>query len=126
MRPEDYYESVVSKWEEQYPSTGSMQGVWDFYIESGYLDPEASLIQLFEGVHWSKKRLLDLGCDTGFMLNFLCESFPGIEGYGVDINRSSIGKAKSLFPKHKFETRTDLIDFLLNLSNIFLAFVIFP
>ncbi len=48
------------------------------------------------------KSLLDLGCNTGHPLHFLCQGWRA-EGTGLDVNRAAIEEARKNFPQHCFE-----------------------
>ncbi|MGB9911609.1 MAG: class I SAM-dependent methyltransferase [Microgenomates group bacterium] len=79
----------------------------DYYRQhtDHYLEKNLEKIPSF---NWLKKELavkkgekiLDAGCGTGYLLNFVCP--PLVEGMGVDISSFAIKKAKKLFPKLKF------------------------
>lgn len=46
------------------------------------------------------EKILDAGCGTGYLLNFVCSSEG--EGIGVDISSEALKKAKKFFPSLKF------------------------
>lgn len=48
------------------------------------------------------KSLLDLGCNTGYPLHFLCQGWRA-EGTGLDVNRAAIEQARKNFPQFSFE-----------------------
>jgi ubiquinone/menaquinone biosynthesis C-methylase UbiE len=52
--------------------------------------------------HNPPKSLLDLGCNTGRPLHFLCQGWRA-EGTGLDINRAAVEMARQNFPQHSFE-----------------------
>lgn len=45
------------------------------------------------------KRLLDVGCNVGALLNDCKRNYPDIQLAGVDVNPSAIAKAKALLPE---------------------------
>ena len=104
MKSEDYYREIESKWKNEFPSAKSIDEIWSFYKECGYKDPQKTLSTVLRKVDWQKNRVLDFGCDRGFMLQFICEHFPFLSGVGVDINSSAIEKAKKNFPNLEFKT----------------------
>jgi len=99
----DHYSNIKSKWVKEYPSSDTLEGIWTFYKECGYKDPEATLRSMLDPISFEKKRLLDYGCDKGLMTDFFCLSFEGIEGYGIDINEEAIKHAQKRFPTMTFE-----------------------
>jgi len=99
----EYYQTIESRWQTEYPSSTKMEQVWEFYRECGYGDPQGTLKSLLNQVVWTKKRVLDLGCDRGLMLHFIAENTAEIRPYGIDINRQAISAAKSLFPNYEFK-----------------------
>ena len=46
--------------------------------------------------------MLEIGCGTGFVLNFLADNLPGSSLSGVDISIIAIEQARKNFPKHNF------------------------
>lgn len=104
MKADDYYKIIESKWATEYPSLARMDEVWSFYKECGYENPQKSLGRILDLVEWNKKRVLDFGCDNGLMLNFICSKYPGVAGFGVDINSRAIEKTKKTFPDYKFQS----------------------
>jgi len=70
-----------------------------------YLKRDLSVIPSFV---WIKKQLavkrgdmlLDAGCGTGYLLNFVCGE--KVKGIGVDISPAAIKKAQQFFSKHHF------------------------
>ncbi|MDB9786529.1 class I SAM-dependent methyltransferase [Bacteriovoracaceae bacterium] len=104
MKSKEYYEKIASKWEKEYPSSGNIDEMWDFYKECGYKDPQDTIRNLLNGVEWNKASMLDLGCDNGFMLKTICDWFPSVSGIGIDINSNAIKKAQTFFPEYTFET----------------------
>ena len=104
MKAEDYYKNIEAKWEDEYPSTKNMKEVWDFYIECGYKNPEKTLISILNEVKWRTHRVLDYGCDTGFMLKFICDQNTSLTGFGIDINKKAIEQARKSFPNFEFKT----------------------
>jgi len=70
-----------------------------------YLKKDLSTIPSFV---WIKNQLavekgdmvLDAGCGTGYLLNFVCGG--KVRGVGIDISPAAIEKARQLFPKHHF------------------------
>ncbi len=104
MKAEEYYKSVESKWQNEYPSPKSLDDIWSFYKECGYKNPQATIAGLLNKVEWQKNRVLDFGCDTGLMLGFICDKYPSVAGVGIDINLTAIERARRNFPEKKFET----------------------
>ncbi len=104
MAPSTHYKNLESKWAREYPSTKDAAEVWSFYEECGYQDPQKTLKSILDKAQWNKERVLDLGCDTGFMLKFICDNRPSLHGFGIDINTRAIEQAKSRFPEFQFET----------------------
>jgi SAM-dependent methyltransferase len=100
---EEYYQKLESLWSQEYPSHQCEDAVWDMYKEFGYEDPRKTLNSILEKVKWNKNKVLDFGCDTGFMLDFICKSRNGLSGYGIDINKTAIAQASALFPEYKFD-----------------------
>lgn len=47
----------------------------------------------------SGEKILDAGCGTGYLLQFVCS---GEKGVGVDISGEALKMARELFPQHKF------------------------
>ncbi|MDJ0762826.1 MAG: class I SAM-dependent methyltransferase [Myxococcota bacterium] len=103
MKAEAYYQNIGVKWQTEYPSPADIEEVWAFYRECGYKDPQQTLSKLLRHTAWTKRRVLDLGCDRGLMLAFICEQFPRISGHGIDINHEAIAAARKHFPKHVFK-----------------------
>jgi len=103
MKAEQYYREIEAKWRAEYPAPTDIEDVWAFYRECGYADPQATIRGLLDRVEWSNHRVLDLGCDRGLMLGFICDELPGVEGHGIDINGQAIATAKELFPQHRFD-----------------------
>lgn len=70
-----------------------------------YLKKDLSAIPSFA---WIKKELavkkgdmvLDAGCGTGYLLNFVCGD--KVRGVGIDISSAAIEKAHQFFPNHHF------------------------
>lgn len=50
----------------------------------------------------NKKDLLEVGCGTGFVLNFLADSLPGSSLNGIDISPIAIQRARKNFPEYNF------------------------
>ena len=48
----------------------------------------------------NKKTILEVGCGTGFVLNFLADNLPGSSLSGFDISSIAIQHARQKFPKH--------------------------
>jgi ubiquinone/menaquinone biosynthesis C-methylase UbiE len=48
------------------------------------------------------KKILDLGCNSGRPLDFLCKKFEA-RGSGVDVNQSAIARATNDFSKYSFK-----------------------
>ncbi|WP_191092496.1 class I SAM-dependent methyltransferase [Francisella sp. SYW-9] len=103
MKATDYYHNIKKKWELEYPSSNSLDQVWDFYLECGYTEPKKLLGSILDKVKWKKNRMLDYGCDNGLMLDFICNKYP-VSGFGVDINEASINSAKKNLPQYNFRT----------------------
>lgn len=101
----DYYSKIKSKWVDEYPSSDEIDETWKFYKECGYVDPQATLRCMLEPLDFTKKRLLDLGCDKGLMTNFFCNNLDvdGVEGHGMDINEEAIKVAEKIFPSIVFK-----------------------
>jgi SAM-dependent methyltransferase len=95
----EYYKKIEGKWRTEYPSPKSLDEIWGFYRECGYGNPQQTLRGILDQVNWSKKRILDFGCDTGLMLDFICSQYPTITGSGIDINTAAIHTAQQTFPK---------------------------
>ena len=100
---DDYYANIKTKWAEGYPSSGKINDTWAFYKECGYADPQATLRSMLEPVDFTKKRILDYGCDKGEMLDFFCSGIDGVEGHGIDINDRAIKFAKQKYPTYAFQ-----------------------
>jgi SAM-dependent methyltransferase len=103
MKAEDYYRKIEEKWKYDYPSSKNIDEIWDFYIECGYENPQETIGGILDKVKWNKKRVLDFGCDKGFMLDFICNRYPSLSGYGIDINSAAIKTAREFFPGQEFE-----------------------
>ena len=103
MKAEDYYRRIEEKWKNDYPSSQNIEEIWDFYIECGYENPQRTIGGILDKVGWIKKRVLDFGCDKGFMLDFICKRYPSISGHGIDINRAAIEFARETFPDQGFK-----------------------
>ena len=50
----------------------------------------------------NKNTLLEIGCGTGYVLNFLADSLSGSSLSGVDISPVAIQQARKRFPEHNF------------------------
>ena len=50
----------------------------------------------------NKQAVLEIGCGTGFALNFLAGNLPGSSLSGVDISLIAIEHARKKFPKHNY------------------------
>ena len=98
-----YYNKIKSKWANEYPSSENINEIWDFYTESGYTDPKALLLSMLDPIKFQKKRILDCGCDKGFMLDFFCSIKDNVEGYGLDINEEALNFAKGRFQALTFQ-----------------------
>lgn len=88
--------------EKDYSSPQELGEVWNFYKECGYQAPVASFTRVLAQVIWERKRILDFGCDNGLILNFICNEFTDVEGFGVDINPRSIEEASDKVPSCEF------------------------
>jgi len=102
MQKEAYYQNIKAKWSSDYPSSNSIEEVWDFYRECGYKEPVVCFKRILNQIEWNKGKLLDFGCDNGLLLNYICNLIPNINGYGIDINDNAIKKAKEAFSGIEF------------------------
>ncbi len=102
MKAEDYYKNIEAKWKNKFPSTKNIDEVWNFYKECGYANPQKTLNAILEKVNWHRNRVLDFGCDSGFMLEFICGQYPALSGVGIDINSGAVEEAKKNFPNLEF------------------------
>jgi ubiquinone/menaquinone biosynthesis C-methylase UbiE len=100
----EYYNSIKSKWATDYPSSETIDEVWSFYEECGYENPQATLQSMIDPIPFTKKRILDYGCDKGLMLDFFCNSTQSdVEGHGLDINDEAIKLARTKYPDYQFK-----------------------
>ena len=50
----------------------------------------------------NRKTVLEIGCGTGFVLDFLAGNLPNTEMSGMDISEVAIERARNNFPEHNF------------------------
>eukprot|EP00565_Helicotheca_tamesis_P002751 CAMPEP_0185731602 /NCGR_PEP_ID=MMETSP1171-20130828/13467_1 /TAXON_ID=374046 /ORGANISM="Helicotheca tamensis, Strain CCMP826" /LENGTH=224 /DNA_ID=CAMNT_0028400905 /DNA_START=140 /DNA_END=814 /DNA_ORIENTATION=+ len=122
--PPSYYTNMAPKWQEEYPSSNHLDEHWSFYKECGYTNPQSTLKSMLEPITFTKKKILDYGCDKGLMLHFFCTAIAEgikkeeengnnnsssiVEGYGIDINPKAIETASKQFPSYKFTVSNGL------------------
>lgn len=70
----EYYNRIKSKWATEYPSSEEIEEIWSFYRECGYKDPPATLRSMVDPITFTRRRILDYGCDKALMLDFFCNS----------------------------------------------------
>jgi len=58
----------------------------------------ARLVEHLEGIRLEPRRILDLGCGTGFALAPLAQRFPGARVHGVDLARPMLERAAARTP----------------------------
>ncbi|SMF64498.1 class I SAM-dependent methyltransferase [Pseudobacteriovorax antillogorgiicola] len=97
-----YYDEMRPRWANDYPSIDSIEDVWKFYKECGYQNPQDSIISLFNDIDWQQHRILDVGCDNGLMLDFICNGLSNVQGFGIDINPKAIDRATEGYPNLNF------------------------
>lgn len=92
---EQYYAEMEASWA-GYPSTDTEADYEAFFAEMGADRTMRSLIaELLEHVERDSGRLLEVGCDNGILLSMI----EGWDRHGVDLNRRSIERGRTLFPE---------------------------
>ena len=105
--PDSYYEDMAPVWSRSYPSTTSLPEYDEYYRSMGVDRSVSSLVaDLMALVPVRRGRLLDFGCDNGVMLNFFRDYDLAL--FGVDINRQSIERGRTLYPDFDLRTSTGL------------------
>lgn len=69
------------------------------YYNNGYTN---KFLSMYERAIQDKENILDIGCGTGFITNYLAYKYPSKKFYGVDFS-DSIDYAKEFSKKHKLK-----------------------
>lgn len=83
--PVDYYQKGIA--------TNVFQKVW----HNNKLKKVLDLIQN------SPKKILDVGCASGWFLSRIAEEFPKAKCYGIDVYDKGVRYAKKIYPKIEFK-----------------------
>lgn len=73
----------------------------DVIIQDGMIDTLTKFDHLSQGIDFTGKTVLDVGCNTG-MLGYLAYKQGASKVTGIDIDRNVIEQAKGLFPELTF------------------------
>lgn len=87
--PVDYYQKGVEK--------NIFQRIW-------HTNKLRVLLQFVLSVNRENifKRILDVGCASGWMISNIADAYPGAKCYGVDVYEKGIWYAKKLYPHISF------------------------
>lgn len=70
-------------------------------IQEGSIDTEVKFSELAQGIDFTNKTVLDVGCNTG-MLGYLALKRGASQVTGIDSDRNTINRARSIFPEISF------------------------
>ncbi len=99
----EYYRKMADLWEEEYEPYKNLSDSEEFYREIGFSGGLRGIItpllSRFED-EFNRKPILDFGCHEGMMLEHFSQL--SVQKYGVDINKSSIERAKERYSHYHF------------------------